>query len=81
MYEAKVFTLLTIQLFAFSHVHVQLTGFSTSSSPRIAACVAGQLSPVGVWSGHETKKKGDRGPGGAGGFIRTRDELVITYKN
>ena len=54
VYEVKVLTLLTIQLFAFSHV--QLTGFSTSGSPRIAACVARPLSPAGagVWSGHET---------------------------
>ena len=52
VYEVKVLTLLTIRLFAFSHV--QLTGFSTSGSPRIAACVARPLSPAGVWSGHET---------------------------
>ena len=56
VYEVKVLTLLTIQLFAFSHV--QLTGFSTSGSPRIAACVARPLSPAGVWSGYETNTRG-----------------------
>ena len=54
-YEVIVLTLLAIQLFAFSHV--QLTGFSTSGSPNIAACVARPPFPAGreVWSGHETR--------------------------